>query len=402
MIYDYRNLLIESQNAISPNVTFFTKYYYDEAGNRIRQWTYHSTNSGGTDAGDSWSTDNNEYYVRDVTGKEIAVYNGSNLSEWNVYGIDNIGKINNNRARNFYIKDHLGSIRAVINESNNIVTYADYDPWGFYLRGGGNRYGFTSKEKDKDFVNNYNYFGARYYDARIGRWTSTDWQLNKAPGWTPYRAFLDNPLKYIDPKGDFEFPEILWNTYPKLKAFLENEVQKVADDKKTMDALVSVTGRSYEQVKEGLKWRQGPKIWIKELGKDEMRNERLGHYIKETNEIEIDINYVQKFEETIGEESDVYKFLVQVIILHEGAHAGADQTGDAANWGEPGLRFEKAAYGGAVHDFNAAATVLNNRNIESNDPKRYSKKQKKKIITYENFKIKDYFFITSCYYKFTV
>jgi RHS repeat-associated protein len=204
MVYDYRNLLIGSQNTISPNVNFFTKYYYDEAGNRIRQWTYHSTNGGGgSDKGESWgvSTDNDEYYVRDITGKEIAIYNGSTLIQWNVYGMDNVGKINNDRTRNFYIKDHLGNIRAVTDESNGIVSYADYDPWGNYLRGGGGRYGFTSKEKDKDFVNNYNYFGARYYDARIGRWGGVEPLFNKYPSFTPYFYSSDNPVNRTDNNG---------------------------------------------------------------------------------------------------------------------------------------------------------------------------------------------------------
>lgn len=220
MKYDYRNLLIESKNTSSPNVTFFTKYYYDEAGNRIRQWTYHSTNGGGTNEGDSWSTDNNEYYLRDVSGKEIDIYYGNNLSEWNVYGIDNVGKINNNRERNFYIKDHLGSIRAVINGSNNVVTYADYDPWGFYLRGGGMRYGFTSKEKDKDFVNNYNYFGARYYDARIGRWGGVEPLLDKYVSWSSYQYALCNPIRLFDADGS-----VTLTTTSARSAFLDNVIK---------------------------------------------------------------------------------------------------------------------------------------------------------------------------------
>ncbi|RPI19695.1 MAG: RHS repeat protein [Ignavibacteriae bacterium] len=208
MIYDYRNLLIESRNTTSPNVTFFTRYYYDEAGNRIRKWTYHSTNGGsGTDGGDTWVTDIDEYYSRDASGKELAIYSGSNLTQWNVYGIDNVGKINNNRAWYCYVKDHLGSIRAVLDESYSVVSAMDFDPWGYEIRGSiNNRYSFTGKEKDQDIVNNYLYFGARYYDARIGRWGGVEPKYDKYVFISPYSYANLNPIVLKDYNGkDFSY-----------------------------------------------------------------------------------------------------------------------------------------------------------------------------------------------------
>lgn len=43
--------------------------------------------------------------------------------------------------------------------------------------------------------------GARMYDARVGRFISTDPSQAKYPSWSPYSAFLDNPLVYTDPDG---------------------------------------------------------------------------------------------------------------------------------------------------------------------------------------------------------
>jgi len=74
-----------------------------------------------------------EYYVRDISGKEFAIYNGSNLQQWNIFGADNIGKITSDNNKFFYIKDHLGSIRAVTNQSNNVVSAQDYDCWGYVI-----------------------------------------------------------------------------------------------------------------------------------------------------------------------------------------------------------------------------------------------------------------------------
>jgi murein DD-endopeptidase MepM/ murein hydrolase activator NlpD len=54
--------------------------------------------------------------------------------------------------------------------------------------------------------NRNNYFGARYYDADISIWLSVDPMADKAPGWTPYRYGLNNPLNNIDKKGLIEWP----------------------------------------------------------------------------------------------------------------------------------------------------------------------------------------------------
>jgi RHS repeat-associated protein len=44
----------------------------------------------------------------------------------------------------------------------------------------------------------------RQYDPRLGRWLSLDPMAAIEPGWTPYRAFFDNPIVHIDPDGLFE------------------------------------------------------------------------------------------------------------------------------------------------------------------------------------------------------
>jgi RHS repeat-associated protein len=66
------------------------------------------------------------------------------------------------------------------------------------------RYAFNGKENDREIYGEDNAydFGARMYDARIGRWFSVDPQKGKYPFFSPYVAFGNNPVYYIDPGGE--------------------------------------------------------------------------------------------------------------------------------------------------------------------------------------------------------
>ncbi len=60
----------------------------------------------------------------------------------------------------------------MVGENSNVVGAQDYDPWGYILEGrtyqsSESKFKFTGKERDEESF--YDYFGARYYDARIGR-----------------------------------------------------------------------------------------------------------------------------------------------------------------------------------------------------------------------------------------
>lgn len=72
------------------------------------------------------------------------------------------------------------------------------------------RYGFNGKEKDSEIKGEGNSldFGARIYDPRLGRWLSVDPAFKSQPGWSPYKAFLDNPNFYTDPDGGQEYDVI--------------------------------------------------------------------------------------------------------------------------------------------------------------------------------------------------
>ena len=182
---------------------------YDESGNRVRKLEYFNTQTNPpliTDwdnPGNSWTLYNNEFYVKGADGKDLATYQGSELEDWYVWANDLAGKIRKDKPY-YYYKDHLGSVRAVVNENAEIVAAYDYDTWGYLLEnrtynGDSIKYKYTGKELDKESF--YDYFGARYYDARIGRWGQVEPLLDKYPSLTPFNYSVNNPLKIIDVNG---------------------------------------------------------------------------------------------------------------------------------------------------------------------------------------------------------
>ena len=211
--YDHRNLITEfyhtDRAASSRPYTYATRYYYDESGGRVRKLEYFNTQTNPpliTDwdnPGNGWTLSNNEFYVKGADGTDLATYQGSELEDWYVWGNDLTGKIRKDKPY-YYFKDHLGSVRAIVNEDAQIVAAFDYDAWGYPLEGRTYnadtlKFKYTGKELDKESL--YDYFGARYYDSRIGRWGQTDPVSDFEPSLNPYHYTNNNPLKHIDPNG---------------------------------------------------------------------------------------------------------------------------------------------------------------------------------------------------------
>jgi RHS repeat-associated protein len=65
------------------------------------------------------------------------------------------------------------------------------------------RYGFNGKENQDELLgeDNSQDFGARIYDARVGRWWGLDPCYYKFAYTTPYNFSLNNPLYYVDHDG---------------------------------------------------------------------------------------------------------------------------------------------------------------------------------------------------------
>jgi RHS repeat-associated protein len=103
----------------------------------------------------------------------------------------------------------------ILSTGSLLVQETHYDPWGLELTGLGyqyagvkvNKYLYNGKELIEDNGLQYYDYGARMYDASIGRWGVVDPMADLAPGLTPYRYGFNNPLKYTDPTGMFEYSD---------------------------------------------------------------------------------------------------------------------------------------------------------------------------------------------------
>jgi RHS repeat-associated protein len=109
----------------------------------------------------------------------------------------------------YFVKDHLGSPRVVVDGKGAVLSHTDYYPFGMVMPGrAGNisltndRVKFTGYLLEEEGGQDLYHAGARSYDPIIGRFTSQDRFKSKYHGLSPYQYAGLNPNIFIDANGD--------------------------------------------------------------------------------------------------------------------------------------------------------------------------------------------------------
>ena len=106
----------------------------------------------------------------------------------------------------YFLTDHLGSVRVVATDKDNVLERNDYQPFGkrwntASLPVSDNRDRFNGKE-DQSFAGlPFSDYSARMYDRERGRWLSQDPKSEDYFSSTQYGFCGNNPIRYIDPSG---------------------------------------------------------------------------------------------------------------------------------------------------------------------------------------------------------
>ena len=107
------------------------------------------------------------------------------------------------REYHYYLKDHQGNNRVLVNKNGGVEEINHYYPFGGVFASEENvqPYKYNGKELDtKKGLNWYDY-GARQYDAALGRWHKIDPMTEKYYSVSPYAYCSSNPVNAIDYQG---------------------------------------------------------------------------------------------------------------------------------------------------------------------------------------------------------
>ena len=172
---------------ITFNNGFKTKYVYDAAGNKLRT-THESVVTNTTD------------YIGNFIFEDGKL--DKYLFDGGYCSFDN----NQNPTFHYYEKDHLASVRMVVNENGTIEQVSHYYPFGgvygdLSYNGEYQKSKYIGKEFDHMHGLDWYDHGARMYDAAKVAWDRVDSQYNEYYPYSPYIYSMNNPINALDTDG---------------------------------------------------------------------------------------------------------------------------------------------------------------------------------------------------------
>ena len=179
-----------------------------------------------------WSVENGT-----LTPESIAITGGRALYD----------DIDESWSANYFICDHLGSVRVVTDaEGNKLDTY-DYMPYGRELIADTDNitdYRFTGKEKQTAFSDSNIYDSFARFQNTYGRFMSIDPKAESFYHISPYTYCAGDPVNLVDPDGKFPWA-IIWAIYEVASAIYDvyTAYDTLADkDASTFDKVTACGG----------------------------------------------------------------------------------------------------------------------------------------------------------------
>jgi len=207
--FDYRDRMVKSKKGTNPDVI----YGYDHTYNRVKKWDKNGNKvslypfgdyeiEGTANASGVLTTTTTQRVNTGVGGGQSASreFNGSGVLQNSIW----------------HHTDHLTGSSIETNSAGVLIQTLDYNPFGSVRTNTkttsyDNKKKYTGKELDGE--TNLMYYGARYYDAEIGRWMGVD-PLVLSPASKKFMSIMgdpqqvnyyqytrNNPMKYVDPTG---------------------------------------------------------------------------------------------------------------------------------------------------------------------------------------------------------
>ena len=114
----------------------------------------------------------------------------------------------NDNKYHYYLQDHQGNNRVVTDQAGAVEEVNHYYPFGgtFASTSSVQPYKYNGKELDRKGGLDWYDYGARMYDAALGRWHVVDPMADKYYSWSVYVYCQNNTIKYIDPDGKQVIP----------------------------------------------------------------------------------------------------------------------------------------------------------------------------------------------------
>jgi RHS repeat-associated protein len=139
---------------------------------------------------------------------------------------------------NLNVNVYFDDLKITHTAADMVVQANDYYPFGLtmkpsdFQRDGeqGNKFLYNGKELQTDLNLDWYDYGARMYDASIGRFLVIDPMADIMSGWNPYHYTFNNPIAFADPTGMKPVYAYDWNSEKYIKTKKNGKIKEVSAD----------------------------------------------------------------------------------------------------------------------------------------------------------------------------